>query len=387
MSPLGASAAPTGAPAAPRSRWGRRLERALKRRLIRLALRLFPAKSVAPPALTGMAVRHLLLIRQHNQMGDMVLALPALASLRRAFPQARIVVVTSPLCEELLGAHPDIDRLVVFRKKEVWRPWKVLGLLHSLRRPRPDLALILGTVSFSATSALLAWASGARLRAGVGSRHFGNDLSRLLLNLELPMGPPGAHEVEHNLAPLRGLGLEPQAELPHLPVRPEALHAADAFLQRTFPGGSGPLVVLHPGAGKRENIWPVPRFAEVAASLAREYGARLVVSEGPRDAALVASLLQLVPSAARWRAPLGTTLGILARAALFIGNDTGMAHVAAAVGAPTVAVFGPTEPERWAPAGTWVRCVRSSTGRVEDTAMAEVLQAAQAALSTAPVLP
>jgi len=373
-SPPQSGGTPLGS-AAPRTRLrrlGRRFERACKRRVTHwLARTLRPRPSPIPLAAD---VRSLLAIRQHNQMGDMVLTLPALRALRRAYPLARIVFVASPLCQELLTDHPDIDTLIVFNKHSLWRPMAFWRLVRALRHPRPDLAVVLGTVSFSTTSALLAWASGARLRAGVSSRAFGSDLSGAIYHLELPLSPSEVHEVEHNLAPLRGLGIDTPVELPNLSPHPAALLAAREFIARAFPSQDGPVVVVHPGAGKTENIWPVERFAEVAQALTQQ-GARIVVSEGPRDGAVTAALLSRCPGAVRWHATLRDTIGILGCAQAFIGNDTGLAHVAAATGIPTVAIFGPTDPKRWSPAGRSVRCVRSATGRIEDTRVNDVLAA------------
>ncbi len=376
----GGGGTPLGS-AAPRTRLrrlGRRLERASKRRVTQWLAHILRPRPATIPLETD--VRTLLAIRQHNQLGDMVLTLPALRAMRRAYPRARIVFVTSPLCQELLTDHPDIDKLIVFHKQALWRPWALWLLLRALRHPCPDLAVVLGTVSFSTTSALLAWASSARVRAGVSSHAFGSNLSRAIYHLELPLATSEVHEVEHNLAPLRGLGIDAPAETPTLAPRPEAVLAARDFIAREFPTQDGPLVVMHPGAGKKENIWPVERFAEVARALAQHDHARIVVSEGPRDAAVAAALLSRCPGAARWRAPLRDTIGILSRAQAFVGNDTGLAHVAAATGVPTVAIFGPTDPKRWAPAGRCVRCVRSPTGRVEDTRADDVLAAVHASL-------
>ena len=371
--PIGGTPPGSAAPRTRLRRLGRRFERACKRRVTHWLAHTFrPRPSPIPLAAD---VRALLAIRQHNQMGDMVLTLPALRALRRGYPHARIVFVASPLCRELLTDHPDIDTLIVFDKQSLWQPLAFWRLVRALRHPRPDLAVVLGTVSFSTTSALLAWASGARLRAGVSSRAFGSDLSGAIYHLELPLSPSEVHEVEHNLAPLRGLGIDAPVEMPTLSARPPALLAAREFIARAFPSQEGPVVVVHPGAGKTENIWPVERFAEVARALTQQDRARIVVSEGPRDGAVAAALLSRCPGAVRWHATLRDTIGILGCAQAFIGNDTGLAHVAAATGVPTVAIFGPTDPRRWSPAGRSVRCVRSATGRIEDTRVDDVLAA------------
>lgn len=359
----------------------RRLERASKRHLARALARLWPAPPLPAAAIRSAPVRELLVVRQHNQMGDMVCALPALHALRSAFPAARLTFVTAPLCEELLAAHPDIDRLLVFRKQEARSPARLAAFLHALRTPRPDLAVVMSTVSFSTTSALLCWASGARRRVGASSLPFGSELSRAVYHFELPPGPEGGDEVEHNAAPLRALGIEVPAVPPHLEATAAAKSAAHAFVQREIPG-TGPLVVVHPGAGKQPNMWPVDRFAATLETLQREFGVRLVATEGPRDAPVVAALRAKLPTIARWSAPLGATMGVLSLADAVLSNDTGIAHVAAALGRPTVVVFGPTDVQRWKPRGDHVRAVASTTGFVADVTEEPVLAALRVILDT-----
>lgn len=372
---LSATDVPVDVPARPDTP-ARRLEGFLKRRLTRLLVRCLRPRPVAPARLNDPRLRRVLVIRQHNQMGDMVLALPALRALRRAYAQAHLVFVAGPLCEELLQEHPDLDALLVFRKNEMRNPWRLLKFVRCLRRPRADLALVLGTVSFSMTSGLLAWASGARMRVGVSSRPFGSDLSRALYHFELPLAPEHVHEVEHNLAPLRAMGIEAPDALPELVATEEARAAARHFLDTSF-AAPAPLLVLHAGAGKQANIWPTQHFAAVARGLVDDFGLQVVLIEGPRDAGVVSDLSARIPAAKRWKASLGQTLGLLSLAALYVGSDTGMAHVAAAVGTPCVIVFGPTDVQRWAPAGKWVRCVVSPTRRTADAKVSDVLAAAR----------
>ena len=377
------SAAPSEAavpgPARP-STPARRLERGAKRWLSRLLARVVRPRPATADAIAALAVRRLLVVRQHNQMGDMVCALPALRALRRAWPEARLTFVAAPLCEDLLRVHPDIDELLVFRKQEMWRPWKLVAFVRRLRRPRPDLAVVMNTVSFSTTSALLAWASGAGIRAGGSSLLSGSHLSRAVYHLELPAGPAGVPEVEHNLAPLRALGIAAPFERPHLAPSQAAIARARDFLARALPG-SGPVVVAHVGAGKLPNVWPAERFATVLQTLRAEYGARVVLSEGPSDAAAVGAVAARFEGLARWRQPLGETIGLLACAQLVLSNDTGLAHVAAAVDVPTVVIYGPTDPQRWQPPGEHVRAIRAATGRVADVEPAAVADAARALLA------
>jgi ADP-heptose:LPS heptosyltransferase len=346
-----------------------------------LAVLMRPRRA-GPEAVASLEVRRVLVVRQHNQMGDMVCALlPALRALRRAWPQAHLTFLAAPLSEELLQDHPDIDELLVFRKQEMWRPWKLVAFLRHLRSPRPDLAVVLTTVSFSTTSALLAWASGARCRAGQSSLPFGSHLSRAIYHLELPPGPNGVSEVEHNLEPLMALGIAVPRETPQLVPTPASRSRAAAFLASEVPG-RGPLVVAHVGAGKRPNIWPGEHFATVLRALRAEQGCRIVLTEGPEDARLVQAVAAMLGGAARWRASLGATLGLLEQAQLALCNDTGMSHVAAAVGVPTIVVFGPTDSQRWKPPGAHVHAVCAASGRVADVDPRAVLDVARSLLAS-----
>jgi ADP-heptose:LPS heptosyltransferase len=360
----------------------RRLEGRAQRYLTRVLVRCLRPRPPAPQALQEGQVRRLLLIRQHNQLGDMVLALPALRALRHAYPHAHLVFVAGPLCEDLLRGHAEIDELRIFRKREMRKPWRLWSFLHRLRRPRPDLAVVLGSVSFSTTSALLAWASGARVRVGVSSRPFGSELSSALYHLELPLAPDAVHEVEHTLAPLRAMGIAATDMHPELEATPAARAAAQRFLRRAFAGSGAPVLVLHAGAGKEANLWPTRHFASVAQALVAEYGMRVVLLEGPRDDEVVSELATRLPEATRWKGSLSETFGLLSESALYVGSDTGPAHVAAALGVRSVIIFGPTPIERWAPAGRHVRCVIASTRRTIDAKVTDVLDAARQLLQS-----
>ena len=357
----------------------RRFERAAKRGVSTLLAAIVRPRVLNAAGLARLPVRRLLVVRPHNQLGDMVCALPALHALRRAWPDAHLSFVASPLSEALLTDHPDVDELLVFRKQDVCRPWRLAAFLWRLRFPRPDLAVVMTTVSFSTTSALLAWVSGARCRAGASSLPFGSQLSRAIYHLELPPGPEGVHEVEHNVAPLGGLGIAATVERPRLVPAADALQRVRMRLAQDVPG-TGPLIVAHVGAGKRPNVWPGDRFAATLQALEREFGARIVLVEGPRDAAAVDAVARGVPDAVRWNAPLADTLALFSQASLVVSNDTGMAHVAAAVDAPLVVIFGPTDVQRWKPRGDHVRAVQSTTGSIVDVETAVVLHAARSML-------
>jgi len=239
---------------------------------------------------------------------------------------------------------------------------------------------VLTSVSYSVSSAVIAVMSGAPLIMGADSRPYGFDVARHAYSLVMPASPDQTGPaVEHNLEPLRAIGLDVSNTATVMVPAPEEREAADRILAERAVGES--YWMLHPGAGKTENLWPTRRFAEVARRVAAA-GRRLLVLQGPADGPVMAEF-----AAGLADAPLDTFDGgdadageitvlpvvkvgvcaaLLERADRFLCNDTGIMHVAGAVGAPTVALFGPTDPALWAPPDPRLIGLRQPSGRLED---------------------
>lgn len=339
------------------------------------------ADKTSPEVLRDREVRNLLVIRQQNQMGDMLLAVPALRGIRHRFPEAEIYFIAATINAEVVRNNPFIDELIVYSKKKYLKnPISLFRLIMGLRRKKFDLVIVLNTVSFSVTSMLLAVASGASIRAGVTSRPFGTDLSERFYHIELPLPPESQlenmHESEHNLFPLAVLDVEePDLSSILVPTDRER-QQAEEFIREEV---DGDFILVHPGAGKAANIWPPANFAAASDYLARKYSLDIVVVEGPADERVFHDFVRSCPSEAVFlRSPSVGCLGaVMTRAAVTLCNDTGIMHIAGAVGAPSVAVFGPTDPDRWKPAVNNVTAVRADDHRVESVAVEEVISAAE----------
>ena len=356
--------------------WTRRLERAWKHAAMRGAGACVRARRLDADAVASMEPRAVLVARQHNQLGDMTLALPAIRAIRRRWPDARIGVVASAVNAGVLGGAPEVDRVFVFRKGRPLAFWRTL---HAIRSEAWDLAVALHTVSFSFTNLMFAVLSGARVRIGSTSPRVG-DLGGRLLELTLPLPDPSAlavmNEAEHNLVPLRAVGIDIDDLAPRIEPPPPARRRAAQWAERLWRDGAWRLVV-HPGAGKAQNIWPARRFAAVIDALAERHPVRVALVEGPRDAGRV----RAVAAAARTPVDVvrGTILEVAALASgadLVVCNDTGVMHVVAAAGAPTLAIFGPTDPVRWAPRAPTLTVVRAPGGRLEALSAERVVAAA-----------
>jgi ADP-heptose:LPS heptosyltransferase len=187
-----------------------------------------------------------------------------------------------------------------------------------------------------------------------------------------PPAPQGVHAAEWLAQPVRALGAEPPVLPPDMATTAAEDRQAEAFLEGRLPPG---FLAIHPGSGGTGKNWPAERFARLAESLGP--GPWLLV-DGPADAAAVAGFPSGGACVRASHLPLRTLGAVLGRAGLFVGNDSGVTHLAAAWGAPTLALFGPTDPATWAPVGRRVAVVRSASRTMEGLSVAEVLARARA---------
>ncbi|MCK9995555.1 MAG: glycosyltransferase family 9 protein [Candidatus Krumholzibacteria bacterium] len=345
------------------------LYRTFKRQLSSLMARLASRPALTPAELLALRPRRVLIVRQHNQMGDMVCATPVLRAIRETFPGAEILLVTAPVNEEVVLHNPHLDHVVTFDQKMWRRPSDFFRFVGRLRNYRADVAFVLSSVSFSVTSSAIALFSGARYVVGGDSAPFGWDISRHAFSLEMPSDPvQKIHAVEHNLAPLRAIGISTDDTSTVVVPAPEETAYARRILTDLglLPG----FWAIHPGAGKKQNVWPAERFAEVA-SRAVAAGEKILLLHGPADAGPLAELTGLLADEigsgvkVAPACPVGVGAALLQQANRFLCNDTGVMHMAGALRVPTVTLFGPTDPALWKPPAPEVVVVRSG-GRLPD---------------------
>jgi len=199
-----------------------------------------------------------------------------------------------------------------------------------------------------------------------------------------PEPPAGVHAGVWFERAARGLGAKPGLAPEREPLRLSHVEdQAATALADSLPRG---FLAVHPGSGSPRKNWPAERFAALAEALAPAQALALVA--GPADDEASAAFLDRVPRARVLRElPLRLLGGVLARAALYVGNDSGVSHLAAAFGAPTLALFGPTDPVAWAPLGRGVCTLRAEGGDLAAISVEAARAAAEALRSAAPALP
>ncbi len=347
----------------------RRLERRWKSVALTLAAAAIgPRGHSEPPA----NVRRILVTKQHNQLGDFILMTPLIASLARGFPEATIEYLASPLQHEAARFVPQIDRIFVLEGVGiVHRGRRLAPLVRALRARRYDLAISVVTVSYSTTSALLLALSGARFR--LAGRIASSPRGPSLFHREVAI-PEEAHETDRALAHLAGLGLEPATRVPRMVVPDEDRPAARRALVAGGAAECDLIVGIHPGAGKLPNRWPAPLFGELVRRLVSDTRAHVAIFAGPREAPLV-DAMGIAPGPRVVRMPqlsMPQFANAIRALTLYVGNDTGALHLAAALGVPTVGLFGPTDPAIWAPNTPSGIVLRAASARIDDLSIETV---------------
>ena len=291
-----------------------------------------------------------------TRIGDAVLSTGLLDHLLRAHPDARFTVACGPVAEGVFARMPRRDATIVLAKRPLSLHW--LDLWRRAAATHWDLVVDL-------RGSGLAWSLRARRRAVMrGGRRRGHRVGHIAETLSVTPPPP-----------------------PVTWTAPEDECHVSALL-----GGPQPFLALGPTANWSGKVWPAERFHDLARALTvREGllpGARVVVLGGPGTAEREA-VAPLLRALAKHRGDLLDLVGalslpqaaaLLRRAALFVGNDSGLMHLSAAAGAPTLGLFGPTPADEYAPVGRAARAVVAPDGRMAGLTTDAVLVAARALL-------
>jgi ADP-heptose:LPS heptosyltransferase len=318
-----------------------------------------PFRRDTPSTEAGMEPRRILLLRI-ERIGDLVMALPAIRDVRSLAPSAQIDLVVGSWNASLARSVPGVDRVHTIDARWLAREGEGRGMTTLLREAwtwrnrHYDLGI---NFEPDVRSNLLLAAAGAARTAGYRSGGGGP-----VLDLALDYDTAA-----HTSANARRLVSEvfgktaPESARPLLTIPDAAAAAAAARLRTPDPG---PMVGVHVSGGRPIKQWDPARFADVARRLAQTRGATIVATGGPGDRALVAALRDaiaphpIIDVSGTDDLDLLSAAAILARLDVLVTGDTGPMHLASAVGTPVVAVFGPSDPARYATAGPLDRVVR-----------------------------
>jgi heptosyltransferase I len=307
-------------------------------------------------ALAGLRPSRVCIIKP-SSLGDVVHAYPVLAGLRGLWPDARIAWVVNRGLRGLLDGHPDLDEVIPFdRAKVKLRPegmTSIARFLADLRGRRFDLAIDLQGLL---RSGLMALATGAPVRVGLADSREG---SRFCYTHRIESGPGRTHAVDKLLEVARAFGADVSRPTFRVPIGPKDATWADEMLAEV----QRPIVAVNVGARWLTKRWPPASFADVARRAALEREAGLVLVGSPEDRPLVEELkagLGPIPSLDLCgQTSLPRLAAVASRVDVFLSNDTGPLHLAAATGSKVLGIYTCTSPSRTGPYGPNARAVSS----------------------------
>jgi len=290
-----------------------------------------------------------ILVRGTNWIGDAIMTLPAVAAIRRTWPQAQISVLAKPWVADIYSESNDIDRILNFEDPGPHRgPFGRIRLAGELRQYRFDMAILLQN---AIEAAIIARLAGIPIRAGYNSDARGWLLTHAVCRTPAILK---IHQIDYYLEMVKALGCDSAERNLCLDLRPDTRSLADGWLK--LPENRHQLIIgMAPGAtygpAKR---WPVDRFAAVAEEIIREYGATIILFGSKQDQDVTEAIATAIQG--RCLNLAGTTsirqvMALISRCHAFITNDSGLMHVAGAMNVPTVAIFGSTNPVTTSPPG------------------------------------
>lgn len=292
-------------------------------------------------------IRRVLFIKLRH-IGDVLLTAATFKALKSAKPDVRISVVVPAGTESMLTLHPSIDEVIPMRRNGGL--WSDLRLIWGLRRRRFDLAV---NMTEGDRGALLAFLSGARLRFGVDPMGRGFAGKRRLYTHLIPPVYDGRHRAVMDMDVLSPLGIHTDAAEVELFIPAEDQEQIDRWLEGHGLGGDRAFVVAHPTSRWQFKCWRDEAVAQVVDCLASK-GVPVVLTCGPDRREVerlerIVSLCRSQPLVLAGELSLKELGALMRRSALFFGVDTAPMHMAAALGKPVVALFGPSDSVVWGP--------------------------------------
>ncbi|NTW07209.1 MAG: lipopolysaccharide heptosyltransferase II [Syntrophaceae bacterium] len=288
-----------------------------------------------------------ILIRGTNWIGDAILTIPAVDSIRATYPEAHIAVLAKPWVADIYKLFTGVDEVIIYENQYD----NALGVFHLaklLKKRKFDLAILLQN---AIEAAIIAFAAGIPLRAGYNSDGRGILLTH---SVQRSREIRRLHQTDYYLEMVKALGCASVNKEMHLETK-ISRHEAESVLQKYLPDPKKEIIGIAPGAtyGPAKRWFPA-RFAAAADKIAGANACQIILLGGKSDddaAEEVKSLAQTGVLNLAGRTNLKEAVFLISQCRLFISNDSGLMHVAGALNIPTIAIFGSTNPQTTSPVG------------------------------------
>jgi ADP-heptose:LPS heptosyltransferase len=324
-------------------------------------------------------VNDILVVRQHNQIGDMLCSLTLFSALKKKYPNSAITLVAAKTNYEIPieEINPFLDRVIIFNKQNLKT---LISFIRKLRDRKYQLGVVPSTVKLSRTSHIINFLSGAKVRVGAKSIDGALNTSHKLLNVKSDFAWKNTHQLERNLDVVRQIGCDLQEEEKKaikFNFSDEEIREAKRFIAENFPEKSRKIIGFHPGAGKKENMWPTKSFIELIKKIYDQHNNYVLLTSGKIDKTVIVEVENEMENAGIPCNILNDLIikklgAILSLIDLYITNDTGTMHIAGFSNTKMISLFGPTNPNEWAPTGENKYFIKSRTVNINDISVDEV---------------
>jgi heptosyltransferase-2 len=305
-----------------------------------------------------------LIVRQHNQLGDLLAGVSVFRAIKETYPESRITLVLSPFNYQGLVKNRYLDRIFIFDKKRIFNPFYLKKFINLLKE-NYDVVIVPVTVSISFTSNFIARLSNSKIRIGPrfldGKKNESDFFFDRRVTLDWRMHPD-SNVSEKILDIVRPFGIDTKDYRSEISFDNDDIKAAGEFIKSFNLTEGDFLIGLHIGAGKIQNRWSLIKYVELIKQLNESYPSKFYLTASSSDK----DLFDFVRQKLSFKIGLFVDrkipeiAALISKSHLFISNDTGIMHVAGTTDTPQISIFGPTNPFNWAPIGADKHFIRKS---------------------------
>ena len=308
--------------------------------------------------------KKIIIIRQHNQLGDLLAGVSLFRALKETYPDSHISLVVNPFNYPGMVKNKFLDRIFIFDKKQLFNP-VFLRRTFKFFREGYDLAIVPVVVSISFTSNLLARLANATTRIGANSLDGKINSSSYFFDRRVDIdwrNHPDSNVSERSLDIVRPFGINTDNYRSEISFNGIDSNAAKKFIDEFSDKNKKFLIGLHVGAGKPNNRWSLDKYALLVKKIESIYSANFYLTGGWAEKEELNYLIKNVKIkfGKFINKPIPHIAALISMSDLFISNDTGIMHVAGTTDTPQISIFGPTNPFNWAPIGSNKYFIRKS---------------------------
>lgn len=322
-----------------------------------LAVTELPDKSIGIP-------KKILVIRQHNQFGDLLASVSLFRAIKETFPDSHLTLIASP--ENYYGVLKNefIDELFIYDRKKLWS-FSYLSKMKNILRNNYDLAVVPVTVAVSLTSCILTGFSKAGIKIGPSILNGNKNNLSFVFNHRIEMNwtkCPDAHVSDFILDIVRPFGIRTKNYKSSISFDESDNNTAEEFLNSFLPDEYNLLIGFHVGAGKEQNRWSLKKYVELIKLIQLNNKLKFYFTGSNADFEELNYMRNNFDDTCGYflNRTIPQLAALITKSDFFITNDTGVMHVAGATKTPQISIFGPTNPFNWAPVGEKKYFIRKS---------------------------